>query len=205
MTAQAFPAYFGRIKTRPSDPKPSQFGGSDRLVTVEVDEYGEHKLWYEAGKILDYLQPGDMVLLDFKSNKFKISKQQTPELLQQLQRRASQAPAQPVAVAAGQLTPFDDEPPAQAQANGHQLAAPAPAQTNGDALSLSFAEHDRRSKGHRPPATTDAVRFTVSEAVREAQTQAERMAQIYLTLRQCLPNVDDRIICDLACRVYAQQ
>lgn len=86
------PVYFGTLKFDPSEPMASQYGGFDRFVTVDTGEYGEQRVWFKAGSLFDHLLQGDTVMLDYRSNKWKLSKQQAPELKMLLQSRAPQVP-----------------------------------------------------------------------------------------------------------------
>lgn len=96
--AQQAPIFFATVTQTPSGAYPSNYGGADRMVSVEIDDYGAQRIWFKDGGGFDYLQPGDVAIVEYRSNKWRFSKQQTPELIATLKQRRDLAmpPAPPV-------------------------------------------------------------------------------------------------------------
>lgn len=172
---QPSPVYFGTIAQNPSAPQQSNFGGFDRLVSVDVEDYGLQRIWFPSGTPKDYLQIGDVVMLEYTGKKWKLSKQQTPELLAALQDR------QPSPVTNGHhsptasgpnRTPFDDDGPTPALT----VLATTP-----------------------PPATSPTNSTSQGRA-----EDCDLMVAIFNRLKRQLPEASEATVSRLACTVFIQ-
>lgn len=89
---QHAPVFFGTIAQTPSDPYSSNYGGADRMVSVEIEGYGTQKIWFKDGSGFNHLQPGDVAVVEYRSGKWRFSKQQPPELVAELRQRGAARP-----------------------------------------------------------------------------------------------------------------
>jgi hypothetical protein len=129
-TVPSASVFFGRLLFDPSEPIASQYGGFDRSITVEMEQYGQQKVWYRVGGLSDRLRQGDVVMLEYAKNKWRLSKQQTPELLKALESRGTMAP-QPMGL------------------------APAPRQANTDEDIQAIADIFTKLRRYLPASTSD--------------------------------------------------
>lgn len=102
------------LKYDPKPPEPSRNNpewGPRHYASATVDGYqeSEARLYFAPG-VLSALQKGDTVLVEWDKGKWKMAKQQTPELIAMLQVRQANAPSAPAPPAA----PAPTTQPAQA-------------------------------------------------------------------------------------------
>lgn len=78
-----------------SQPVQSQYGGTERYTTVDVNGQ-QAKIYIKCGTPLEQLAPGDRVVVEWRSGKWRIAKTQPPELMQTLATRAPLSPPAPM-------------------------------------------------------------------------------------------------------------
>ena len=78
----------------PGAPKESQFGGSDRPVSVQING-AETKVFIPCGSEIERIQQGDHFVVEFRQGKWRYCSTQPPELLDKLRQRIPATPAMP--------------------------------------------------------------------------------------------------------------
>ena len=74
---------------------PSTVNGVEYTTQVTIDG-AKHRIYYKIGGLCDYLRQGDTAMVETVKGKWKLGKNQTPELLATLQqRKAISTPQRP--------------------------------------------------------------------------------------------------------------
>jgi hypothetical protein len=96
----------------PGPPKESQFGGSDRLVTAQVNG-AEARIFVPCGEPIERVQPGDNFVVEWRKDRWRYAPTiQPPELLAELNKRIPATPAMPPPVAVAPMHQMPNAPPA---------------------------------------------------------------------------------------------
>lgn len=100
----------------PAEPREGNYGGRQHMATVAVNG-AEHKVWIDEGQF-SALRRGDVIMVEFRAGKWRMSKSQPPELIRTLQSRAPMTqtqtpppvPAAPLPVAQPSQAPAKGDP-----------------------------------------------------------------------------------------------
>ena len=125
MTVTATMAW-ATLKYDPKPPEPSRTNpewGPRHYASATVDGYqeSEARLYFAPG-VLSALQKGDTVLVEWDKGKWKMAKQQTPELIATLQVRQANAPSSPASPAAPAPTTQNGSSPQSTQSSQAQAS-----------------------------------------------------------------------------------
>jgi len=83
---------------------PSTVNGVEYTTQVTING-AKHRIYYKIGGLCDYLRQGDCCMVETVKGKWKLGKNQTPELLATLQqRKAISTPPAPTDAPPGQTT-----------------------------------------------------------------------------------------------------
>jgi hypothetical protein len=115
------------LKYDPKPPEPSRNNpewGTRHFASAQVDGYeapnNEARLYFAPG-VLSALQKDDTVLVEWDKGKWKMAKQQTPELIATLQQRQPTTPSAPQTPAAIAPTAQSGESPQAVQPSQGQV------------------------------------------------------------------------------------
>ncbi|MEL7503148.1 MAG: hypothetical protein AAFN18_11835 [Cyanobacteria bacterium J06554_6] len=75
----------GKLYPSKNEGWPAQHG-----VTMNLGEGQQERVWFNGDPLLSLLKKGDQVMLEYRQGRWRLAKQQTPELLAALQSRQTQ-------------------------------------------------------------------------------------------------------------------